>query len=98
MISVRHFRHQWKVRIQAPLPAYLNHPNPMFFIGTLSQTLTLRAAFASSTYLLRKYPNPAGRLKTCLNLPNPLFKGAHQGLRAFHRRDAIPARQLRPGI
>ena len=28
----------------------------------------------------------------------PLFKGAHQGLRAFHRRMAFPARQLRPGI
>ena len=22
---------------------------------------------------------------SCLNPPNPLFKGAHQGLRAFHR-------------
>ena len=29
---------------------------------------------------------------TCLNPPNPLFKGAHQGLRAFHRRTAtLPA-------
>ena len=27
-----------------------------------------------------------------LNPPNPLFKGAHQGLRAFHRRSAaLPA-------
>ena len=27
-----------------------------------------------------------------LNPPNPLFKGAHQGLRAFHRRTAtLPA-------
>ena len=59
----------------------------MFFIGTLSQTLTLRAAFASSTYLLSQIPEPA-----CLNPPNPLFKGAHQGLRAFHRRTAtLPA-------
>ena len=33
-----------------------------------------------------------------LNPPNPLFKGAHQGLRAFHRRKGRPARQLRPGI
>ena len=31
-------------------------------------------------------------LMTCLNPPNPLFKGAHQGLRAFHRRTAaLPA-------
>ena len=30
----------------------------MFFIGTLSQTLTLRAAFASSTYLLSQIPGP----------------------------------------
>ena len=29
---------------------------------------------------------------TCLNPPNPLFKGAYQGLRAFHRRTAtLPA-------
>ena len=33
-----------------------------------------------------------------LNPPNPLFKGAHQGLRAFHRLMAFPARQRRPGI
>ncbi len=30
----------------------------MFFIGTLSQTLTLRAAFASSTYLLSQIHGP----------------------------------------
>ena len=29
-----------------------------YFIGTLSQTLTLRAAFASSTYLLSQIPGP----------------------------------------
>ena len=39
----------------------------------LPQTLTLSAAFASSTYLLPQIPGPA-----CLNPPNPLFKGAHQ--------------------
>ena len=104
-------------------------PEPMFLIGTLSQTLTLRAAFASSTYLLSQIPGPgrssdddllsplipfsrgisrpsgfpsphgfpcpptpARHLMTCLNPPNPLFKGAHQGLRAFHRRTAaLPA-------
>ena len=31
---------------------------PCYFIGTLSQTLTLRAAFASSTYLLPQIPGP----------------------------------------
>ena len=30
-------------------------------------------------------PTPARHLMTCLNPPNPLFKGAYQGLRAFHR-------------
>ena len=40
-------------------------------IGALPQTLTLRAAFASSTYLL-------SQIHACLNPPNPLFKGAHQ--------------------
>ena len=33
-------------------------PSALFFIGTLSQTLTLRAAFASSTYLLPQIPGP----------------------------------------
>ncbi len=121
---------------------------PMSFIGTLSQTLTLRAAFASSMYLLSQIPGPGRYLmmpccsfwtmsgqphclrriaslpriirhtqssrkshgsKGCarisltatrlppwglayLNPPNPLFKGTHQGLRAFHRRTAtLPA-------
>ena len=47
------------------------------FIGTLSQTLTLRAAFASSTYLLSQIPGP-GRSSDddLLNSPDPLFKGA----------------------
>ena len=34
----------------------------MSFIGTLSQTLTLRAAFASSTYLLSQIPGPGRHL------------------------------------
>ena len=52
---------------------------PCYFIGTLSQTLTLRAAFASSTYLLSQIPGP-GRSSDddLLNSPDPLFKGAHQ--------------------
>ena len=79
---------------------------PCYFIGTLSQTLTLRAAFASSTYLLSQIPGP-GRssdddllnpLGFLLIHPHPPFQGGDQGLRAFHRRVAFPARQLRPGI
>ena len=48
-----------------------------YSIGTLSQTLTLRAAFASSTYLLLQIPGP-GRSSDddLLNSPDPLFKGA----------------------
>ena len=48
-----------------------------YFIGTLSQTLTLRAAFASSTYLLSQIPGP-GRSSDddLLNPPDPVFKGA----------------------
>ena len=50
---------------------------PCYFIGTLSQTLTLRAAFASSTYLLSQIPGP-GRSSDddLLNPPDPLFNGA----------------------
>ena len=50
---------------------------PCYFIGTLSQTLTLRAAFASSTYLLSQIPGP-GRSSDddLLNPPDPVFKGA----------------------
>ena len=46
------------------------------YIGTLSQTLTLRAAFASSTYLLPQIPG-LGRSSDddFLNPPNSLFKG-----------------------
>ena len=43
------------------------------YVMQLGRTLTLRAAFASSTYLLPQIPGPA-----CLNPPNPLSKGAHQ--------------------
>ncbi len=48
-----------------------------YFIGTLSQTLTLRAAFASSTYLLSQIPGPGRSSDDDLfNSPDPLFKGA----------------------
>ena len=62
-----------------------------YYIGTLSQTLTLRAAFASSTYLLPQIPGP-GRSSDddFLNPHNHLFKGAHLGLRAFHRHRGFP--------
>ena len=52
-------------------------PPKYVFIGTLSQTLTLRAAFASSTYLLSQIPGP-GRSSDddLLNSTDPLFKGA----------------------
>ena len=74
----------------------------MSFIGTLSQTLTLRAAFASSTYLLSQIPGP-GRSSdddflnppNLFNPPDPLFKGAHQAsvrTRAHGHRFAV----LRP--
>ena len=48
-----------------------------YFIGTLSQTLTLRAAFTSSTYLLSQIPEP-GRSSDddLLNSPDPVFNGA----------------------
>gem|GEM_PF-5743208 len=67
-------------------------PCPMFFIGTLSQTLTLRAAFASSTYLLSQIPGPGRSSDDDLLIPHPHFQGGDQGLRAFHRRTAtLPA-------
>ena len=51
---------------------------PCYFIGTLSQTLTLRAAFTSSTYLLSQIPGP-GRSSDddLLNLipPTPFSRG-----------------------
>ena len=53
----------------------------IYFIGTLSQTLTLRAAFASSTYLLSQIPGPGRASDDALLIPPvPLFKGA---VRAF---------------
>ena len=36
----------------------------LYFIGTLSQTLSLRAAFRPFRICCRKYPDPAGRLTT----------------------------------
>ena len=47
---------RWHVR-QQEAPAR-TRPSALFFIGTLSQTLTLRAAFSSSTYLLPQIPGP----------------------------------------
>ena len=47
----------------------------MFFIGTLSQTLTLRAAFASSTYLLSQIPGPGRSSDDDLLIPLIPFSG-----------------------
>jgi len=61
-----------------------------YVVRLLPQTLTMCAAFASSTYLLPQIPGPA-----CHNPPNPLFKGAHQATvrtRAHGHRFAV----LRP--
>ena len=63
-------------------------PRPCYFIGTLSQTLTLRAAFMSSTYLLSQIPGP-GRSSDDDLFTSP-FKRGDQGLRAFHRRNGFP--------
>ena len=96
-------RTEKKLNIHADSPKLVNpssgiarlsqSPYPMFFIGTLSQTLTLRAAFASSTYLLSQIPGPGRSSDDNLLIPtDPLFKGGDQGLRAFHRRTAtLPA-------
>ena len=72
---------------------------PCYFIGTLSQTLTLRAAFASSTYLLPQIPGPGRSSDDDLfNSPDPLFKGAIRAYVLSIAAGAFPARQLRPGI
>ena len=48
---------------------------------------TLRAAFASSGYLLSQIPGPGRSSDDDLLIsPDPVFKGGNQGLRAFHRR------------
>ena len=55
-----------------------------YFIGTLSQTLTLRAAFTSSTYLLSQIPVP-GRSSDddLLNSPDPPFSRGRSGSAGF---------------
>ena len=53
----------------------------MFFIGTLSQTLTLRAAFASSTYLLSQIPGPGRSSDDDLLIPLIHFSRGH--IRAY---------------
>ena len=59
-------------------------PSALFFIGTLSQTLTLRAAFASSTYLLPQIPGPGRSSDDDLLIPlkwnNPLLHKPHKTL------------------
>ena len=84
-------------------------PPTLFFIGTLSQTLTLRAAFASSTYLLLQIPVP-GRssdddllnsriIQTYFFRGHPLSKGAIRAcglsIAAMAFLPPAPARHLR---
>ena len=65
---------------------------PMSFIGTLSQTLTLRAAFASSTYLLSQIPGPGRSSDDDLLIPLIPFSRGH--IRAYGL--SIAARLLCP--
>ena len=75
--GLRAFHRRWPSLLASSGPA--SDDALCYFIGTLSQTLTLRAAFVSSTYLLSQIPGP-GRSSDddLLNPPNPLFKGVHQ--------------------
>mgnify|MGYP004609902547 CR=1 FL=1 len=56
---------------------------PMSFIGTLSQTLTLRAAFASSTYLLSQIPGPGRSSDDDLLIPLIPFSRGRSGPTGF---------------
>ena len=60
-----------------------NPPDLMFFIGTLSQTLTLRAAFASSTYLLPQIPGPGRSSDDDLSIPPTPFSRGRSGPSGF---------------
>ena len=59
-------------------------PSALFLIGTLSQTLTLRAAFSSSTYLLPQIPGPGRSSDDDLLIPlkwnNLLLHKQHKSL------------------
>ena len=55
----------------------------------------------ASLFFGRHLMMPCYLLGLCPKLsqfPRPPFQGGDQGLRAFHRHCAFPARQLRPGI
>ena len=58
-------------------PLYFSEAHPIYFIGTLSQTLTLRAAFTSSTYLLSQIPGPGRSSDDDLLIPHhtPVSRG-----------------------
>ena len=58
-------------------------PPPMFFIGTLSQTLTLRAVFASSTYLLSQIHGPGRSSDDDLLIPLTPFSRGQSGPSGF---------------
>ena len=53
------------------------NPPKYVFIGTLSKTLTLRAAFASSTYLLLQIPGPGRSSDDDLLIPLIPFSRGH---------------------
>ena len=59
-------------------------PSALFLIGTLSQTLTLRAAFSSSTYLRQQIPGPGRSSDDDLLIPlkwnNLLLHKQHKAL------------------
>ena len=73
---------------------------PMSFIGTLSQTLTLRAAFASSTYLLSQIPGPGRSSDDDLLIPLIQFSRGRSGPAGFSSQQGChcsptPARHLK---
>ena len=80
------YRYGWQKRygLQQGCPRedlLISIPLTMSFIGTLSQTLTLRAAFASSTYLLSQIPGPGRSSYDDLLIPLIHFSRGH--IRAY---------------
>ena len=64
-----HLSHRMRVVSEFELAFYLfgGPLGDLYFIGTLSQTLSLRAAYCPFRICCRKYPDPAGRLTTTLS-------------------------------
>ena len=61
-----------------------------YFIGTLSQTLTLRAAFTSSTYLLSQIPGPGRSSDDDLLIPLIPFSRGTSGTSGFPSPHGFP--------